>query len=98
LLAADFFTRRGATIVGRNRRVGRSELDLLVRMGNVTVVVEVKTVSRTAGGISAAAHLTVPKLKRLRTMARALGATRVDLLAVTVGENCVELRWVPGVG
>jgi Holliday junction resolvase-like predicted endonuclease len=98
LLAADFFTRRGATIVGRNRRVGRSELDLLVRMGNVTVVVEVKTVSRTPGGISAAAHLTAPKLKRLRTMAREVGATRVDLLAVTVGENHVELRWVPGVG
>jgi Holliday junction resolvase-like predicted endonuclease len=98
LLAADFFTRRGVTIVGRNRRVGRSELDLLVRMGNVTVVVEVKTVSRTSGGISAAAHLTAPKLKRLRTMASEVGATRVDLLAVTVGENHVELRWVPGVG
>jgi Holliday junction resolvase-like predicted endonuclease len=98
LLAADFFTRRGATIVGRNRRVGLSELDLLVRMGNVTSVVEVKTVSRTAGGISAAAHITGPKLKRLRTMARELGAARVDLLAVTVDENQVELRWVPGVG
>jgi Holliday junction resolvase-like predicted endonuclease len=98
LLAADFFTRRGATIVGRNRRVGRSELDLLVRMGDVTVVVEVKTVSRTAGGISAAAHLTGPKLKRLRAMAGELRATRVDLMAVTVGENYVELRWVPGVG
>ena len=55
LLAADFFTRRSATIVGRNRRVSRSELDLLVRMGNVTVVVEVKTVSRTGRSISAAA-------------------------------------------
>jgi hypothetical protein len=50
------------------------------------------------GGISAASHLTPTKLQRLQALARALGATRVDLIAVTVGEERVELRWVPGVG
>ena len=98
MLAADFLTRRGAAIVERNRRVGRSEVDLLARIGNATVVVEVKTVSRTVGGITAAAHITPTKLERLRALARALGATRIDLLAVTMGEESVELRWVPGVG
>ena len=58
---------------GGTERVGRSELDLLVRMGNVTVVVEVKTVSRTAGGISAAAHLTA-QAQAARAMAGELGA------------------------
>ncbi len=58
MLAADFLTRRGAAIVERNRRVGRSEVDLLARIGGVTVVVEVKTVSGTVGGITAAAHIT----------------------------------------
>jgi putative endonuclease len=97
-LAADFLARRGATVVDRNRRVGRSEVDLLAQIGNATVVVEVKTVSQVVGGISAASHLTPTKLQRLQALARALGATRLDLIAVTVGEEGVELRWVPGVG
>jgi hypothetical protein len=61
-------------------------------------VVEVKTVSRAEGGISAASHLTFTKLQRLQALARALRAARVDLIAVTVGVDGVELRWVPGVG
>ncbi|TKD04350.1 YraN family protein [Polyangium fumosum] len=41
--AADHFVRAGCTILGRNVRVGRAEIDLLVRDGVVIVVVEVRT-------------------------------------------------------
>ncbi|MDI1482162.1 YraN family protein [Polyangium sp. y55x31] len=41
--AADHFVRMGCTILGRNVRVGRAEIDLLVRDGVVIVVVEVRT-------------------------------------------------------
>ncbi|WP_338046397.1 YraN family protein [Polyangium spumosum] len=41
--AADHFVRMGNTILGRNVRVGRAEIDLLVRDGAVIVVVEVRT-------------------------------------------------------
>lgn len=41
--AANHFIRIGCTILGRNVRVGRAEIDLLVRDGVVIVVVEVRT-------------------------------------------------------
>ncbi|MDI1449576.1 YraN family protein [Polyangium sp. 6x1] len=41
--AADHFVRMGCTILGRNVRVGRAEIDLLVRDGAVIAVVEVRT-------------------------------------------------------
>ncbi len=40
--AARFLKRRGLRILGRNVRVGRDEIDLIARDGNVAVVVEVR--------------------------------------------------------
>lgn len=41
--AAAYFERLGLTILGRNVRVGRAEIDLLLRDGEVIIVVEVRT-------------------------------------------------------
>lgn len=40
--AARFLKRHGLRILGRNVRVGRDEIDLIARDGNVAVVVEVR--------------------------------------------------------
>ena len=42
-LAADFLTGKGFEIVARNYRHRRSEIDLIVRMDNWLIFVEVKT-------------------------------------------------------
>lgn len=42
-LAAEFLARRGWTLLGRNVRVGRREIDLIVTRGEVLAFVEVKT-------------------------------------------------------
>ena len=42
-IAARFLTERGARIVGRNVRVGRDEIDLLLDIDGKRVVVEVKS-------------------------------------------------------
>lgn len=42
-LAAQYLTRQGYTILARNYRTPYGEIDLITRIGNVTVFVEVKT-------------------------------------------------------
>ena len=49
-LAASFLQEKGYEIVAHNYRSGRSEIDLIVRMGNWLVFVEVKTRTSTAYG------------------------------------------------
>ena len=44
--AAGYFEREGLTIVGRNLRVSRLEIDLIVRDGPVIAVVEVRSRGR----------------------------------------------------
>ncbi|MEO0323207.1 MAG: YraN family protein [Myxococcota bacterium] len=42
-LVASLLERRGATILGRNVRVGRDEMDLVARAGPLLLFVEVRT-------------------------------------------------------
>lgn len=45
-VAADFLTRKGFTIIGRNYRKPWGEIDIIAERGGVVRFVEVKTVSR----------------------------------------------------
>lgn len=92
-LAADFLGRHGLEVVGRNVAVGRGEVDLLARDGSEAVVVEVRTVT---GGEPLEAF-GPGKAHQVRRLAGRLGATRVDLVAVRLGPDAAELRWLPGV-
>lgn len=47
-IAAQFLASAGLVILGKNVRVGRAEIDLLVRDGPVVVLVEVRTRGRTS--------------------------------------------------
>lgn len=87
---ADYFQRRGATVLARNWRSGRDELDLVVLEGRVLVFVEVKTRTAQWGG---AGWFAVDARKRRalrragRAWVRAAGGaphTRFDIVEVLV--------------
>lgn len=91
-LAAQFLVAAGYTIVDRNWRCARGEIDLVAREGNDTVFVEVKTRTSTAFGHPFEA-ITARKLARLRRLAMAWcdahpyrrGMVRIDAIAVIAG-------------
>lgn len=96
-VAAEFLSRRGARILGRNVRVGRDEIDLVVTFGAERVAVEVK--ARGTGGDPLAAFDDA-KAAKVRRAAHRLRppAYRVDLVAVSVAPDGVSVRWVPRSG
>lgn len=74
-------------------RVGRGEVDLIVRDGNRRVVVEVRT--RRGGDVDPVEAFTPDKARQVRLLAGRLGIRRVDLIAVWVGRESVDIRWLP---
>lgn len=86
-LAREYLASIGYEILGCNLRLGRGEIDILARDGNVLVVVEVKTRRSTAFG-RPEEQLTAGKLRALRVLATRVSATcpgalvRVDVVAV----------------
>ena len=69
-VAADFLIARGLTIVARNFRTRRGEVDLIARVGATLVFVEVRLRSSSRFG-GAAASITAAKRARLTAAARA---------------------------
>jgi putative endonuclease len=69
-LAADYLTRRGLTIVGRNFRTRFGEIDLIARDGRTLVFVEVRmrTSPRFGGAVES-----ITAAKRARLIATASG-------------------------
>ena len=94
-VAARFLQRRGATILDRNVRVGRDEIDLIARIADVRVAVEVKT------GLGSETrpweNFDDVKQAKIRRAARTLGIYRIDLVAVELTPGGVVVRWLPGV-
>ncbi|MFQ5518513.1 MAG: YraN family protein [Mariprofundus sp.] len=52
-LAASYLQRRGYTILGRNVRLGRGELDIIARHGELLVFIEVKSHKSRQSGLLA---------------------------------------------
>ncbi len=97
-MAERFLTGRGAVILARNHRVGRGEIDLLVRFGSELAAVEVKTLLAGTDSFGDPAEAFIPrKASQVRKLANALGVFRVDLVAVTVQSGGANLRWIPRV-
>jgi putative endonuclease len=96
VVAARFLERRGAVIVDRNVRVGRDEIDLIVRIDDRTVVVEVKT--GLGSGTRPWENFDQEKNARIRRAADMLSIRRIDLISVELRTEGAVVRWLPGVG
>lgn len=88
--------RRGCVVLARNVRVGRNEIDLIVRHEGVLVAVEVKT--RRFG--DPLARFDADKVAGLRSAIRRLDPRpqRLDLVTVELGGESATVRWVKGAG
>jgi putative endonuclease len=96
-LAADFLIRRGAAIVGRNVRVGRDEIDLIVELDGRRVAVEVKAA---LGAVAPEEHFDAAKEANLRRAVRQLEPpiARIDLVTVVLDGDGATVRWIPDAG
>jgi len=95
-VAARFLQRRGAAILDRNVRVGRDEVDLVIRLSAEVVAVEVKT------GVGADSrpweNFDEAKSVRTRRAASMLGIGRIDLVTVELTVGGAAVRWLPDIG
>ncbi len=97
-VAARFLQDRGAVVEGRNVRVGRGEIDLVVRMHGRRVAVEVKTVGPGRQGEPVDQYDRVKAVTVRRLAARLQPpASRVDFVGVRVIDGGIRVRWLPGV-
>jgi putative endonuclease len=99
----EFLIGRGYAILGQNVRVGRLEIDLLVRRGPVVAVVEVRTRGPTSF-LPALASLSRAKQTRLLRAADRLwqaefarqedvARIRIDVAAVTIGPGPPQVEY-----
>ena len=96
VVAARFLEWRGVVIVDRNVRVGRDEIDLVARIDDRTVAVEVKT--GLGSGTRPWENFDQEKNARIRRAADTLSIRRIDLIAVELRIEGAAVRWLPGVG
>jgi Holliday junction resolvase-like predicted endonuclease len=91
-IAESILVRHGRTVLGRNVRHRIGEVDLVVGWQHQTVAIEVKTL---IGAGNPLARIDSLKQRRLRRMTRKQGSRRVEVVAVSLYEEHVEVRWVP---
>jgi Holliday junction resolvase-like predicted endonuclease len=77
-------------------RVGRDEIDLIARIDDRTVVVEVKT--GLGSGTRPWENFDQEKNARIRRAADMLSIRRIDLISVELRTEGAVVRWLPGVG
>ena len=103
--AADYLSRQGWHLLGRNVRVGRGELDLIVRRGRVLAFVEVKarctaTCGSPEDAVGARKRHQVARLAELWLAShpwavRDVDDVRFDIIAVDAGQSALVVRHLP---
>jgi len=95
-IAVQFLKRRGVEIVERNAFIDRDEIDVIYRFEHTFVAVEVKTSSNGADPIDA---LDDTKMRRIMRAANGhrLPITSIDAIAVKLGSDYAEIRWLRAV-
>jgi putative endonuclease len=94
-VAAEFLHFHGLEVVARNVEIAKGEIDLLAIDRGAKVVVEVRTITSEGDPIDAVGP---SKRRRVRALAGAVGAARVDFIGVRLGVDDVLVHWVPGCG
>ena len=96
LLAARFLAGRGVSIIGRNVRVGRSEIDVVGEVRGRPVAFEVKTVVVRHPSDDGIYQVSSDKLAAVRRGIRELsrGAGRVDVVTIGLDEDGAAIRWI----
>jgi putative endonuclease len=99
-VAAALLESRGVTIVDRNVRAGRGEIDLVCDIEGERVAVEVKSLIARRLDDDPLIHFDQVKLARVRAAGLRLDprAYRIDVVAVTIRPDRVDVRWLPRVG
>lgn len=99
-LAANYLLRKGYTILERNWRYSRDEIDIIVRDGNWLVIVEVKTRTSEYFGEPEMA-VTSSKQKSLVRAAEGYiaehdyrGETRFDVIGILLNHQDTELNHI----
>jgi len=90
-IAEEFLTLQGCEVVDRNVRVGRGEIDLVVRDKGQVVFVEVKF--RTGGNAAAPLEAVTVKKREDVAKAAALYLTRRGLLDRPVRFDVIGITW-----
>ncbi len=103
--AADHLSRQGWHLLGRNVRVGRGELDLIVRRGRVLAFVEVKarctaTCGSPEDAVGARKRHQVARLAELWLASHPWAVSdvddvRFDIIAVDAGQSALVVRHLP---
>lgn len=98
-LAAATLIDLGADVTGRNLRAGRGEIDLLALVDGDRAAIEVKTIVARSADDSPLVHFDRVKAERVRSAALSLDPPvyRVDVIAVTVRPDRVDVHWIPRV-
>ena len=80
-------------VVERNVDVPGGELDLIAVDGDRRVVIEVRA---TSGGGDPIDAIDGSKRAHVNRLAAGVGATRVDLVGVSLSSDALVVHWVPG--
>lgn len=95
-VAAAFLQARGASILARNVRVGRGEIDLMVLIDGQRVAVEVKATTSESVG-DPIDHFDEEKQRQVRALAGRQDVFRIDYVGVELSSSGVTIRWLPEV-
>ena len=100
-LAAEFLSAKGLTILARNFRAGKTEIDIVATDKSILVIVEVKTRNTRYFG-EPEVWVTPAKQKLLIRAANAYvklrrftGEVRFDIVSLIADENGTEIRHIP---
>ena len=102
-MASSFLIERGMVVVGRQVRVGRGEIDLIMRDGEELVFVEVKTRQSNAFG-NPEESITNAKLRQLQKLGELhtrgtgwCGPWRIDIVAINLSDKVSPVYHIKGV-
>lgn len=101
--ASNYLRKQGLTIVEKNYRTRRGEIDIIAKDGDVLVFVEVRLRQKT-GLVSAGESLTPRKLKKWKTAAEEYLLShyaqppdcRFDAILIAQDKSSESLEWVKG--